>query len=206
MEQSVRDTDQYAAYIYKFIQKYIQLSEAELNRYLPYVEVRQFKKREVILQYGQVENYLNLVVKGLVRKYTQVGKLEKTLQLSKEGQLIQSEMSFHTRIPSSMITEALEPSILVSMRYEHIQYAVDTIPGAEHLARQMMTYLFIKKDARYFKQLKNSTRQRFLNYVTNHPNMLQRVPQKILASYLDIKPETFSRLKHLLKDPKKEDK
>ena len=65
--------------------------------------------------------------------------------------------------------------------------------------RQMMTYLFIKKDAKYFAQLNNTTRQRFLHYLKSHPQMLQRVPQKILASYLEIKPETFSRLKHLLK-------
>ena len=206
MDQDVSDINQYAGYIYKFTQRYFRLSETELNRFLPYVEVRHFNKKAVILQYGQVDNYLNLVVKGLVRKYTRLGKSEKTLQLSTEGQLIQSEMSFHTRIPSSIIIEALEPCILVSMRYDHIQHVLETIPGAEQLARQMMTYVFIKKDARYFKQLKNSTRQRFLNYVTNHPNMLQRVPQKILASYLDIKPETFSRLKHLLKDHSKEEK
>jgi hypothetical protein len=56
----------------------------------------------------------------------------------------------------------------------------------------------MKKDARYFDQLKTPTRDRFLEYINNHPEMLQRVPQKVLASYLNIKPETFSRLKHLL--------
>lgn len=199
MEQPSREIDQYAGYIYKFIQRYIQVSQQEFNQFVPFIEVRKFDKKEVILQYGQVENYLNLVVKGLVRKYTQIGKTEKTLQLAIEGQLIQSEQSFHTRIPSSIITETVENSVLVSMRYDHIQQLLDTVPGAEQLGREMMTYLFIKKDARYFKQLKNTTRQRFLHYVTHHPQMLQRVPQKILASYLDIKPETFSRLKHLLK-------
>jgi hypothetical protein len=63
-----------------------------------------------------------------------------------------------------------------------------------------MTYLFVKKDARYFSQMNNTTRQRFVHFVKHHPHMMQRVPQKILASYLEIKPETFSRLKHLLKE------
>jgi hypothetical protein len=87
----------------------------------------------------------------------------------------------------------------VSIRYENVQYVLENIPAAEQIGRQMMTYLFIKKDAKYFAQLNNTTRQRFLHYLKNHPQMLQRVPQKILASYLEIKPETFSRLKHLLK-------
>jgi CRP-like cAMP-binding protein len=199
MEGNTSDINQYAGYIFKFIQQYIKITEQEFNQFLPYFEVRTFAKREEVLRYGQTDDYLNLVVKGLVRKYVLVGKNEKTLQLAVEGKVIQSEVSFHTRVPSNIILETLEPSVLVSMRYENVQYVLENIPAAEQLGRQMMTYLFIKKDAKYFAQLNNTTRQKFLYYLKNHPQMLQRVPQKILASYLEIKPETFSRLKHLLK-------
>lgn len=199
MEGNKADINQYAGYILKFIQQYIKIPEKDFNQFLPYFEVRPFAKREEVLRYGQTDDYLNLVVKGLLRKYVLVGKNEKTLQLATEGKVIQSEVSFHTRIPSNVIIEALEPSILVSMRYDNVQYVLENIPAAEQIGRQMMTYLFIKKDAKYFAQVNNTTRQRFLHYLKNHPQMLQRVPQKILASYLEIKPETFSRLKHLLK-------
>ena len=199
MEGNRTDINQYAGYILKFIQQYIKVSEQDLNQFIPYFEVRTFSKREEVLRDGQTDDYLNLVVKGLLRKYVLVGKNEKTLQLAIEGKVIQSEVSFHTRVPSTVIIEALEPSILVSMRYDNVQHVLDNIPVAEQIGRQMMTYLFIKKDAKYFAQLNNTTRQRFLYYLKNHPQMMQRVPQKILASYLEIKPETFSRLKHLLK-------
>ena len=199
MEGNRTDINQYAGYILKFIQQYIKITEQEFNQFLPYFEVRSFGKREEVLCYGQIDDYLNLVVKGLVRKYVLVGKNEKTLQLATEGKVIQSEISFHTRVPSNIILEALEPSVLVSMRYDNVQHVLENIPAAEQIGRQMMTYLFIKKDAKYFAQLNNTTRQRFLHYLKSHPQMLQRVPQKILASYLEIKPETFSRLKHLLK-------
>jgi hypothetical protein len=66
----------------------------------------------------------------------------------------------------------------------------------------LVSDLFIKKDFRYFDQLQKSTRERFLEYMRTHPHMLQRVPQKYIASYLNIKPETFSRLKHLIKGSK----
>jgi len=199
MEGNRTDINQYTGYILKFIQQYIKVSEQDLNQFVPYFEVRTFTKREEVLRYGQTEDYINLVVKGLLRKYVLVGKNEKTLQLAIEGKMIQSEVSFHTRVPSNVIIEALEPSILVSMRYDNVLYVLDNIPVAEKIGRQMMTYLFIKKDAKYFAQLNNTTRQRFLYYLKSHPQMMQRVPQKILASYLEIKPETFSRLKHLLK-------
>jgi CRP-like cAMP-binding protein len=199
MEQQHSDIDQYAGYIYKFVQQYVHLNESEFNQFLPFCEVRSYAKRQTILQYGQTDDYLNLVVKGLVRKYVLVGKNEKTLQLATEGHIIQSELSFHRRIPSTIIMETIEPTILVSMRYENVQYVLENIPSAEQIGREMMIFMFIKKDARYFAQLNNTTRQRFLHYLKQNPHMLQRVPQKILASYLEIKPETFSRLKHLLR-------
>ena len=65
--------------------------------------------------------------------------------------------------------------------------------------RLLISDLFIKKDNRYYHQLIKNTRERFLDYVRTHPQMLQRVPQKYIASYLNIKPETFSRLKHLVR-------
>jgi len=83
-----------------------------------------------------------------------------------------------------------------------VQTTLATISIAESLGRAMITQMFIKKDLRYFNQMRKSTRQIFLDYVNNHPHMLQRVPQKILASYLNIKPETFSRLKHLIRAQK----
>ena len=199
MEVNSTDINQYAGYILKFVQQYIKISEQDFNQFLPYFEVRTFGKREEVLRYGQTDDHLNLVVKGLLRKYVLVGKNEKTLQLATEGKLIHAEVSFHTRIPSNIIIETLEPTVLVSMRYDKVEYVLEHIPVAEQIGREMMTYLFIKKDAKYFAQLNNTTRQRFLYYLKHHPQMLQRVPQKILASYLEIKPETFSRLKHLLK-------
>lgn len=199
MEYLHKDTNNYAAYVYKFLLQYVKITEQDFNSFLPFLEVRSFAKRMELLPEGQVENYLNLIVKGLARKYVVAGKNEKTLQIATEGHIIQSEISFHTRMPSVVIVEALEPTIMISMSYDNVQQALKEIPLAEEIGRKMMTYMFIKKDARYFSQLNTSTRQRFLNYLNNHPHMLQRVPQKILASYLEIKPETFSRLKHLLK-------
>jgi CRP-like cAMP-binding protein len=191
--------NEYAAHVHKFMQQYVALSDSQFNAFLPYLQVRTFNKRELVLKYGETDDYLSLVVKGLARKYVLVGKKEKTIQLATEGKIIQSELSFHRRVPSTVIIETLEPTVLVSMRYDDVQFVLKNIPEAEQIARQMISYLFLKKDARYFAQLNNTTRQRFLYYLKHHPQMMQRVPQKILASYLEIKPETFSRLKHLLK-------
>jgi hypothetical protein len=69
----------------------------------------------------------------------------------------------------------------------------------EHLARLIITYAMVIKDNWQIQLVKMTPRERFLNFVTKNPQLMQRVPQKYLASYLNIKPETFSRFKHLLR-------
>lgn len=179
--------------------RFSTISREGVEQLIPYLEIRRFDKKKKLVNQGEMEDYLNVVIKGLVRKYVPSSiRGEVTLQLATEGHVIQSEISFHHRVPSDVVIQTLEPTVLVSMHYHRMQEALDKVQEAEALGRAIIMQMFIKKDARYFDQLKTSTRERFIDYMNNHPHMLQRVPQKILASYLNIKPETFSRLKHLL--------
>ena len=196
------DLDAYLDYIFQFIQKFGSLTREEFDQLVPYFKVRHFDKKVIFLQKGDIDDYLGVVVKGIVRKYIKVRGNEITLQLATEGHMVQSEISFHKRIPSDVILETLEPTTMICMDYDGVQEALRKVPNAEKLGTYILTYMFIKKDIRYYSQLKNSTRERFLEYMNVHPHMIQRVPQKVLASYLNIKPETFSRLKHLVRPSK----
>lgn len=181
------------------LQRFSPISRESVEKLIPYLEIRRFEKKKKLVNQGEMEDYLNVVIKGLVRKYVPSSiRGEVTLQLATEGHFIQSEISFHHRVPSEVIVQTLEPTVLVSIRHDRLHEAFEIMPEFEILGRAIIMDMFIKKDARYFDQLKTPTRDRFLEYINTHPEMLQRVPQKVLASYLNIKPETFSRLKHLL--------
>ena len=193
------DTRGYFEHTFVYLKRFMDLSRSDFDLIMPLLELRTYDKKTYVVQEGEVDNYLNIVLKGLVRKYVVAPRGEITIQLATEGHLIQSEISFHKRIPSDVILETLENTVLVSVHHNNITWAVEHLPGAEELGRSIVTQMFIKKDNRYMEQLNISTRERFLQYMNNHPHMLQRVPQKILDSYLNIKPETFSRLKHLLR-------
>lgn len=196
------DINTYTDYMFKFMQRFGEISLEEFKQLASNFELRSFAKKAIILQAGEQENYISVVVKGLARKYFFRKGDEITLQLATEGHLIHSEISYHNRIPSDVAVEAIEATNLVSIHYDRVQQIIKLWPRAEQIGRLMMTYMFLKKDARYHSLLKNNIRQRFRDYLDQHPRILQRVPQKILASYLNIKPETFSRLKHLLKEGK----
>jgi len=185
-------------YAHRYLQRFMTITIDELKMLLSYCEIRQVEKRTILVKEDEVDNYLNMVVKGLVMKYVRVKKNDMILQLATEGHVIHSEISFLTRTPSLVFVETLEPTIMVSLTYDKMEEALDKFPQGERLGRLILTGMYVKKEeSRYFRLLR-SARERFLDYLNAHPHMLQRVPQKYLASYLNIKPETFSRMKHLV--------
>jgi CRP-like cAMP-binding protein len=204
MNNSFADIDPvYIDYAQKYLERFMPISRTELLDLLQYCEIRRFDKRKIIVHAGEVDIYLNLVVKGLIRKYLSVRKDEIILQLATEGHVVQSEISFLTKTPSMVILETLEPTILVSITYDKMEEALNKFPKGERLGRMILQGMFIKKDENRYNRLLKSTRERFFDYIEHHPHMLQRIPQKYLASYLQIKPETFSRLKALMAKHKK---
>ena len=148
---------------------------------------------------GEVENYFNFIIKGLVRKYYKKGSNEINTQISFEGHMILSQESFHSRLPSEYFIETIEASTFVSIRHDDLENVYLQSHRMERLARRLITYAMVIKDGWQMQLIKMTPRERFLNFVTKNPDLMQRVPQKYLASFLNIKPETFSRFKHLLK-------
>jgi CRP-like cAMP-binding protein len=187
---------------YHYLQGYVPLTKHEFKQLEPYFEIREFEKKVKVIHEGEVERYLNVIAWGLARKYLPIRNREITVQLASEGHIVHSELSFHYRVPSRAIVETIEPTVFLSVSYDSLEQLYQRFPKVERLGRLMISDLFIKKDNRYFDQLRKTTRERFLDYVKTHPQMLQRVPQKYIASYLNIKPETFSRLKHLMRPRK----
>ena len=185
-------------YAHRYLQRFMNITIDELKMLLSYCEIRQVEKKTILVKEGEVDNYLNMVVKGLIMKYVRVKKNDMILQLATEGHVIHSEISFLTRTPSLVFVETLEPTIMVSLTYDKMEEALDKFPQGERLGRLILTGMYVKKEESRYNRLLKSARERFLDYLNAHPHMLQRVPQKYLASYLNIKPETFSRMKHLV--------
>lgn len=200
MQATISRTDVAAWELLKqLVQKFIPVTEKELHQWEPFFEIRGFGKKEIVTDAGELEDYINIVVTGLARKFVRLENGEVTMQIAPEGHMIHAESSFHTRKPSNVIVETIEPTIFLALSYQKMNELFDKYPKSERMARLFTNEMFIIKDRRYIDMVRKSTREIFLDYMDSHPHMLQRVPQKYLASYLNIKPETFSRLKHLLK-------
>jgi CRP-like cAMP-binding protein len=186
----------------QYISRYIMLTDEEFEMLAEKLEVRSFEKKKQLIIAGDTENYLNFLVSGLARKYFMRGREEVITQIAKETDLISSSVSFITGEPSTYFIETIEPSSFISIRKEDIEELYKKSHRFEHLGRLIVTNLFLQKEYWDYDLMRLSTRERFVQFLRNNPDLLQRVPQKYLASYLNIKPETFSRLKHLLRKKK----
>lgn len=182
----------------KLFNSFVFLTKEEFQLLLSYCKVRHFEKGDIITCEGETEQFMNIVLMGLVIKYLRLNNHSSVLQLAVENHIINSEISFLQQTPSQVFLEAIEPTTLLSLRYDKRQQLLIDFSKGEEMSRKMMEAMYVRKDERKNRMKRMTIREQFLYYIDRNPDMLQRVPQKYLASYLNIKPETFSRLKHLV--------
>jgi len=182
-----------------FISNYISLTESEYAYFESFFEIRNFKKKEKLLQEGEVEKYLNFIVSGFARLFFVKEKEEIVLQFSSENEIICGYESFLSGKPSSFFIESIENMDVLSITLENLEKLFEFSPKIERLGRLFATQEFLKKAAFDYQRVRVTTQERFIEFVRDNRNLLQRAPQKYIASYLDMKPETFSRMKHFTK-------
>lgn len=181
----------------EYLGQYAVLTEEDKILLSAIMEVRTFDRKVRITDLGEVEVYLNFVVKGLIRKYFLLGKEQVIKHIASEGNMLASSVSFFSGQPSQYIVETIEPTTVVSISRTNIEKLFESDDKWERIGRLMMTDFLVEKEYWLLDMIRYSPRERLLRFVKEHPDLMLRVPQKYLASYLDIKPETFSRLKPL---------
>jgi CRP-like cAMP-binding protein len=184
-----------------YLSNYVSLNEQEFSFLSSLFELRNFGKREKLVEEGEVEKYLNFILQGLARKFFIRKNEEMVMQFSRENEIICCYDSFMSGEPSNFSVEALEAMVVVSITHENVEKLYEFSPKMERLGRLIATQEYLKKESFEYNRVRLTSQERFINFIRNNSYLLQRVPQKYLASYLNMKPETFSRLKHLMKKP-----
>jgi len=180
-----------------YLNQYIHLYPGEEDKILGMFEIKQFPKKQVITQMGEVENCIYVVFRGLLRKYFLKGEEEVITHIIAEGAVLTSGASFFKQQPSLYFVETLEPTTVMALSYANYQKLFSIDHRWEKAGRELIQDALLRKEFWILDNLMHTPRERFLHFVRTYPELLQRVPQKYLASFLNIQPETFSRLKHL---------
>jgi CRP-like cAMP-binding protein len=183
----------------QFVSGFVVLSEEDFALLAGKIVVRSFDRREMLLRPGEVEQYMNFVVTGLVRMYFYKGRTEVITNIAKEQELVAASASFLSGRPSNYYLETIEPTTLLSIDRGHLEQIYRQSPRIERVGRLMTTQFVLQKEEWEHDIMRLDTRDRFTRFVERNPELLQRVPQKYLASYLNMKPETFSRQKNMMR-------
>ncbi|WP_220399718.1 Crp/Fnr family transcriptional regulator [Filimonas effusa] len=159
------------------------------------IQVRQFRKNEIIKDYDGVEKYLNIVAEGSAGLFVWDGKKDICINLLYESSFMSDYFSFLKQQPSGIKTEALEDCTLWSISYPDLNELYSRNETGLRIGKAVAEVMFLKKQQEQVNLLTLSPKERYLNLVKQRPEIFQRTPLKIIASYLGLTAESLSRLR-----------
>jgi CRP-like cAMP-binding protein len=172
----------------------ISLTEEEFNFCKTLFSPKKLRKRQYLLQDGDVCKYTAFVEKGMLRTYTVDEKgNEPILQFSMEGWWVADLYSFFTGEPSQFNVEALEDCELLLITEPSWNILLEKIPAFERYFRILIQNNLIATQRRLMGTMSETAEEKYLKLIENFPDCIQRVPQHMIASYLGITRETLSR-------------
>lgn len=178
------------------ISRYVHLDEHEQKQLISIIRTTRVKKRQFIDQPGFISSFRNYVYQGAFRSYLidNEGK-DHTIQIALEDWFISDFYSYITQTPATLYVEALEDSIIFQMKYEDIEGLCKEIHSLSEYFRITTERAFAYSRKRALANLSMTAEERYLDLLNRYPEMIQRIPQKIIASYLGMTPEFMSKIR-----------
>ena len=182
--------------LFNNIRQKIQITEKEEEICRSLFIPKKLRKRQYLLQQGDISKYTAFVEKGLLRAYTIDDKgSELILQFAPEDWWIGDMYSSVTGEPSESNIDALEDSELMLLTNEAREELLRQAPIFERFFRLLLQNSFIALQKRLKGNIIQTAEEKYKNFITLYPNIAQRVPQHSIASYLGITPESLSRIR-----------
>jgi CRP-like cAMP-binding protein len=183
--------------LFDFLSKYIDLTEEEKRAVSEMSLFKTYPKDTVLVRAGEITRTSFLVLKGCIRVYYLIEGEEKTTAFYTEGDPFEP-VSTSTKKPSEYYVACIEDCILSIGTPDSGEEVFEKFPRFNSVCRKLSEELLIKNQVA-FDDFKNSTpEQRYVQLFESRPDLIQRVPQYQLASYLGVKPESLSRIKKRL--------
>lgn len=177
-------------YFYK-----IGISEDDLTNFIQCLEIREYKTGDLILSVGETENFLSYINKGIVRYYIEKGEKEITIDFAFEDSFYCAYDSFYTRKPSLVNIIAITDCELYSVSFDSLEKLSVKCATARQMSAMTANFLLRKKTKRELDLLTKTPAELYDHLCKAQKNLVQKIPQKYLASYIGVVPETLSRIR-----------
>lgn len=185
------------------IEKYVTLDENDKQEFVSIIKESRIKKRQFIVQPNFTCTHQTYVVKGAFRSYfLSPDGVEHTIQFAIEDWFISDFNSYINQSPASLFIEALEDSDVHQIKYEDVEALCAVNPKFEKFFRLVAQKSFAFSQRRILSNLGKTAEERYLDFSTLYPSIVQRVPQYALASYLGMSREFLSKIRSRLANRK----
>ena len=182
--------------LFKNIRRYVDLTKEEESRVSSILKSVRIKKRQMIIQPGFVCHNRSYIVEGAFRVFylDNEGK-EHTVSIGVEDWFVTDFYSYINQTPAMNYAEALEDSLILQMRYEDIELLCKEIHSLSEYFRLTTEKAFAFSRRRIISNISKTAEERYDEYVNQYPQIVSRVPQYVLASYLGMSPEFLSKIR-----------
>ena len=178
-----------------YCQTLVTLTEDELNLIEQYFESTVLKKREFLLSNHKKCNFIAFIVSGSIRHFHIKNGDEKTCDISFENSWATDFQSFTNNTPSIMNLQAMEETILNLIRKENLYKLYQACPTYETFGRLMAEKVAQRATDIAMSLSSDKPEERYQNLINEQPGMFQRIPQKYIANFLGVSPESLSRIR-----------
>lgn len=179
-----------------YFNKFLPLTEEEQSIVEEVFNERRIKRRQFILNEGDVSSINTFVVEGCFRMYTvdDRGK-EHNLQFAVENWWIGDIGSFHSEEPSKLYIEALENSIVLQIKKEDQLRLFVEYPKFNRIFRVFTENALVSSQRRILQNISSSAEERYLDFMKRYPHFFNRISNVQIASYIGVTPEFLSKIR-----------
>jgi CRP-like cAMP-binding protein len=173
------------------------LTDQELEQVRAVTIPKKLRKRQYLLQEGDVCHHNCFVAKGCLRNY-RVGEdgVEHILRFAIENWWASDSESYHNGTPSKNNIDALEDSELLLIEKEEFNNLVNNIPNFRDFRDRLKTRSIDANQNRIMSNISDTTEEKYSNFIKSYPDIFNRVPLHMIASYLGVSRETLSRIRN----------
>jgi CRP-like cAMP-binding protein len=178
------------------LQKFVPFSEEEWALIVSKVKKRTIKRRQKILQEGDVCKHYSFVLEGCFRMYGIDDKgYEHNIQFAAENDWIADIGSFYAKKPSKLYIEAIESSTILQIEQQDLYALYLKIPKLSIAFKVIIENKYVELQNRVLQNFSSTAQQRYLSFLEQYPHLSNRLPNTQIASYMGITPEFLSKIR-----------
>jgi len=186
-----------------YFDRLLPLNKEEQELVIRKFHSRLFRKRQYVLQEGNVCTQFYFVIRGCLRMYKIDDKGNThILQFAAENYWINDLGSFHSTKPSALNIDALEDTWVLQISRDDLITLYTEAPIFHRIFRVLIENSFVRLQERLLQNISSTAEERYQSFLENYPHLINHLSQVQIASYLGITPEFLSRLRNKLSKPK----